>query len=152
VKLATSAEDIRWWLTMVGSFVSELQDYGSEMIWDEKTAEYFLSVANSAVWSEDGALIIDADGFALAADASRLPFSHTLGKPAVSIGVWVRPEKRKTGLGMKLKMSLREALKNRGYATMLVGVHCLNKDALDSLYREPGVHPHQMQFVVNLEG
>jgi GNAT superfamily N-acetyltransferase len=148
--IPTDLDDFR---LMAFEYLTELRTVGSEVIVSERTVEYWSDVFALYIDEPELGVVVlayqpDHDrplGFSMAGAASPepSPMDTEFGKTAIGHGTYVRPGFRQSGVGQALRARVKQMLRERGFDTLVGGVHLANERGIASL-RESGFIAHQI--------
>lgn len=140
------ALDLTAFLSMARRFVAEMD---SDMLPGEKTDAFLLEIFEQCLAGHGACLILPGmRGFAAATEIV-YPYDHKHGRTGSTLGSWVAPEFRQQGLGRLLERSLNGAMREKGFDTLLLGIHH-NSTRAASVLSRPGVESFAHLLVVKL--
>jgi GNAT superfamily N-acetyltransferase len=126
---------------LVKAYLTELEKLGSEIPATKESITAVCDVARNGVCFVAGSPAIAWT----AAYQLETPFPTLWRKVAMSLGTYVDPSHRRSGVASALRTALQDELVDQGFDTLLGGVHINNKTSLVSLDQtSAGFTPHQV--------
>lgn len=120
-------------LGMVREYLAGMLEFGGDVLPTPRTMRaYGRLFDHSFDQRPDGVVVVDQAarrGFSIA-HWMPVPFETIHGRCAQSLGAYVRPEHRRTGLGKALRDLMHRRLAELGFQTVLLGIYNGNEAAL----------------------
>jgi len=138
-------DDLDMFMVLTTEYLHELRSLGSEVLPTQRTLEFWMELFERYSQEDESGVVVFAGdfGFSAAGNFGNSSMDTIFGECAYGYGTYVRPDHRRKGLSERMRTMVNDVLYEKGFKTIIGGVHFGNTAGLESA-RKNGFVPFQI--------